>query len=1405
MDLLFEAIAEIPAGPPTVTVNRGRRIRDAGEVFWMFTVTIRELPGLGLDPDLVGRAREPFEALFRTGLAFKLKLDMVFQVRVEGMLTVRPATIDIITFRADGAAGVQLSFELMLRVLNVKIQAYFDSEALRDEASGVVYIRILQARLKVVGEPRIRAIFGGAMPAQPIIELRGGTYVEHPPAIKKKHCCVNIKNVDNHRCFQLSLVCWRKKIYECKHPERLANYYVRPHGASKGGPIPAAYKLKWDDAGFDFSMLDDSLPVGLQDIPAVEEANDISIFVYSGHTIDGTDIFAIDKVYTPAKLHKDEVVLFLYEGHFSYVTNVSALLSCQGAETKRLKTGTTTHRGGAGACHRCDRRFPSREKLQEHLDRALCFLPSPLKKEREWVLPAPYKRSDGKLVPPVLSFDKYSLLHLHPCVVVADFETYFSGSSDPMGSQSVIVGRNTTACSAAWYVITANGFELPPELHKGMIVDTPEEPNEHVVEDFLLKMLQIGDYYRRHANRFPLAQMTPESWKAHREADKCYCCGGPFNEEKRKKVVEHCHITGRYRGAACDWCNKKMKLPSAVPCFLHNLQGYDGHLIFRGLSNLRDPMQPWADTPVFDMDEDNEGAEDAEEKPKKPVRVGDLRTSVIKRTSEKYSCIRFGRLQFLDSFAFMRGSLEKLIASHIKSRKGLSESLSEAFPIMWKEHPEVRESPERLEDLLRKIPYPYSWVTDRSCFDAPAVLPRESYYDDLGQKACGKRRYCLMRRLVRTFEWTRWGQIHDCYLWTDVLALADIFSAFRQCFFRVHEIDIAQTVTLPSASMQAMLKTLPPRKLELVCDAPGGKRFMELIYKNIRGGLSCCFQPRAQANNPYCPGYNPRRPKTWLQYIDVNSLYPFVMTWPMPEGGYDGVKLPDGDEERLAMLRRLLDDYDIQTSTLGYLIVVDYHIEGVWHDSLPFAPCVKTKVADGELSQLQLRRRAFFGSSGCEKLVPHLGPQKEVGLSAALLKTYMRYHRITVTKVHEIWRWRQSCWLKPYIEKVSRMRRETKDALEKDIYKLTMNAIFGKLCQDGSKYVNTTIYNDRRNFAAAVWRESMVDYDTIEEGDETTPFIGTVDTIKGGRAVVNTPRAAGFMVLEYSKVLMYQHFYGYVKPSYGPKAELLFMDTDSLMFLVETDDILEDMRFASKKKLARFDLSGGSLEWPNPGELGAFKYEGNYEGEDDGAEDSDDYGEYNGDEDVDYPLKEKPKAAKQTMMLWKYVGLQSKMYSLLYSRVPLKQLEDYAAVNGPDSVFVDLLKGIYKRPLTAEEGELLQEMDFFLTTSKKCKGVPKKALAPKTFQDYWNMSYETFEDQVIDAESVNEDDPRTDRATFVRIGTRKHYILHILQTKRCLSVNNDKVFQMDVNTSRPLGHRDNEPVLVAIKEELEDV
>ena len=57
------------------------------------------------------------------------------------------------------------------------------------------------------------------------------------------------------------------------------------------------------------------------------------------------------------------------------------------------------------------------------------------------------------------------------------------------------------------------------------------------------------------------------------------------NDKNYKKVRDHCHFTGKYRGAAHSICNLKFNMPNETPIVFHNGSNYDYHFIIKELAS----------------------------------------------------------------------------------------------------------------------------------------------------------------------------------------------------------------------------------------------------------------------------------------------------------------------------------------------------------------------------------------------------------------------------------------------------------------------------------------------------------------------------------------------------------------------------------------------------------------------------------------------------------------------------------------------------------------------------------------------------------------------------------------------------------------------------------------------------
>ena len=140
-----------------------------------------------------------------------------------------------------------------------------------------------------------------------------------------------------------------------------------------------------------------------------------------------------------------------------------------------------------------------------------------------------------------------------------------------------------------------------------------------------------------------------EKERFHKET-KCWMCNEEFND-KNVKVRDHCHFTGRYRGAAHDKCNINYRKPNFTPVVFHNLSGYDSHLFIKSLGFSEGNI---------DCIPNNEERYISFTK---RIQVGSYMKKVKNKEGEPKEEIKplHHQIRFIDSFKFMATSLDSLV------------------------------------------------------------------------------------------------------------------------------------------------------------------------------------------------------------------------------------------------------------------------------------------------------------------------------------------------------------------------------------------------------------------------------------------------------------------------------------------------------------------------------------------------------------------------------------------------------------------------------------------------------------------------------------------------------------------------------------------------------------------------
>ena len=155
-------------------------------------------------------------------------------------------------------------------------------------------------------------------------------------------------------------------------------------------------------------------------------------------------------------------------------------------------------------------------------------------------------------------------------------------------------------------------------------------------------------------------------------------------------------------------------------------------------------------------------------------------------------------------------------------------------------------------------------------------------------------------------------------------------------------------------------------------------------------------------------------------------------------------------------------------------------------------------------------------------------------------------------KVDRVIQCNQKSWLKPYIDMNTKLGTEAKNDLEKDFFKLMNNAVLGKIMENirNHRDVKLVTTDKRRNQLA-----SEPNYHTTKYFSENLIAIETEKT----KVKMNKPIYLGMSILDISKTLMYEFWYDYIKPKYQDKAKLCYMDTDSFVIHIKTEDFYEDI------------------------------------------------------------------------------------------------------------------------------------------------------------------------------------------------------------------------------------------------------
>ena len=668
-------------------------------------------------------------------------------------------------------------------------------------------------------------------------EMTVGKFIPLPDWLDAKKALTNMKNENDDECFKYCLGRWKNPVE--KNPQRITSLLKKQ-----------CEELIWEGISF---------PISWRGIDRFERQNDISVNVLG---LDGKEIVTLRKTREKKENH---VILFKLKNgeneHFALVNNLNRLWFGQDSKNKNQRQ----------VCDGCLNSFNSKETLEVHQE--FCV-------------------DDGvkAVLPPrksTVKFKKVQCGTIVPFTIYADFECILEKTEKRIGEKTTQI-QHHIPCSFCFLPVSRVGVEFSPVFFRG-------EREDDIGKIFLEKLVEQVKWILNEIREPMLRKNTKRIlWeKGEKEAfAKTNICWFCRKKIEYKKVADHCHLTGRFRGAAHEVCNLKAKVPEFTPVFMHNLDGYDSHLFIKNMGNEfgeitaipnnEEKYVSFSLKIIWGEFEDNEG--------------------------QKHNL--YHEIRFLDSLKFMNYPLADLVKNLGKNDL----------------HCLKRFFPEDADLLSRKGVFPYEFMDSFEKFNF-TFPEKDAFFSQLSGKVSDED-YFHAKEVWKKFGMKSLGEYHDLYLKTDVFLLADVVENFRTVLLKNYLLDPAWVLTAPAFFWCAMLK-MTEVELELICE--GNIEMFQFFERQIRGGVSSVFHRFSQANNKFMKDFDSSKVSKFIVYLDANSLYPTAMMQPLPVGGFEWLS-----EGKLKQWEKIVDSED-----LGCVLEVDLEYPAELHDfhnDFPLAP-----------------------------------------------------------------------------------------------------------------------------------------------------------------------------------------------------------------------------------------------------------------------------------------------------------------------------------------------------------------------------------------------------------------------------------------------------------------------------------
>ena len=367
--------------------------------------------------------------------------------------------------------------------------------------------------------------------------LNGSSYIKLPPVLESKKAIINMKNKDEE-CFKW---CVTRALNPVADNAHRVTKLLREQ----------AKNLDWSGLKF---------PLAVKNIHRFERLNPglvVNVYIYEGE-VDLLRKIKPLRVRTDVESNNQRIHLLLIcdgeKQHYCLIKDLSRLVSNDLSKRKNKKF----------ICERCLNYFGSQKVLDVHIE--LC-------QEHEAV------REKLPEAGTFLSFQNYHKKMDLPFVIYADFESVIKPihSVQPSPLNCYTEKKQIHIPVSFCYYVKCS-FD---DRFSKLVEYTAKSEDEDVAQMFVdMLEKEVKDIYKKHPSKKMI--FTDEDLEVFENSWCCWLCGKAFTETD-KIVRDHCHYTGKFRGAAHNKCNLRFRRPKFTPVVFHNLANYDAHLFVRNL------------------------------------------------------------------------------------------------------------------------------------------------------------------------------------------------------------------------------------------------------------------------------------------------------------------------------------------------------------------------------------------------------------------------------------------------------------------------------------------------------------------------------------------------------------------------------------------------------------------------------------------------------------------------------------------------------------------------------------------------------------------------------------------------------------------------------------------------------